>query len=124
MTTLSWTVVVVIMIGMYRMGYCVHHSCDDNDYFYDSSITRTMVIAILDQYSPTMLLKEEDGEDSEHHDDDDDDDDDLDDVNHFPPRWLLFYCEWHPHCPHPPPHGRNPPLPPPPPYQCCHEATA
>ena len=90
MTTLSWTVVVVIMIGMYRMGYCVHHSCDDNDYD-DVSITRTMVIAILDQYSPTMFLKEKkaDGEDSEP----DDDDDDLDDVNHSELRWSLFYCE-------------------------------
>ena len=86
MTTLSWT--VVVMIRMYRMGYS-YHSCDD--YYYDVSITRTMVIAILDQYSPTMFLKEKkaDGEDSEP----DDDDDDLDDVNHSELRWSLFYCE-------------------------------
>ena len=119
MTTLSWTVVVVVMIGMYRMGYS-YHLCDDNDY-YDVSITRTMVIAILDRYSPMMLLEKADGEDSEHHDDD------LDDVTHSELRWLLFYCEWQPHCLHHPPHGRNPPLPPPP-YQCGHgrrhEATA
>lgn len=110
MTTPSWTVVVVIMIGMYRMGYS-HHSCDD--YYDDTSITRTMVIAILDQYSPTMLLEKADGGDSEQNDDDD-----LDDVNHSELRWLLFCCEWQPHCLHRPPHGRN--LPPPPPYQCGH----
>ena len=114
MTTLSWTVVVVVMIGMYRMGYS-YHLCDDNDY-YDVSITRTMVIAILDQYSPTMFLKKADGGDSEQNDNDD-----LYDVNHFPPRWSLSFCEWHPHClPPPPPHGRNSPSP----RGRRHEATA
>ena len=84
MTTLSWTVVVVIMIGMYRMGYS-YHSCDDD--YDDVSITRTMVFAKLDRYSPTMFLEKSDGGDFEQNDED------LDDVNHSELRWLLSCCE-------------------------------